>query len=60
MLPYIVSLIPVKIKNWVVKASIFDDQILIFCWNEAIMECKYALFLSEESAYQFIKRLHNE
>jgi hypothetical protein len=56
----LVSLFPVKRGDWVIKASGFDDQILIFLWNEVIMESITAIFYSEEAAYNFIKRTCND
>ena len=56
----LVTLIPIKRGDWVIKASILDDQILIFLWNEVIMESKWAVFYSEETAHQFIERVCND
>lgn len=52
----LVSLTPVQRGNWFVKASVFDDQILIFMWNEYILEAKSAIFYCEDTAYKFIER----
>ena len=56
----LVTLIPIKRGDWVIKASILDDQILIFLWNEIIMESKCAVFYSEETAHNFIESLCND
>ena len=55
-----VSLVPVKRGDWILKASVLDDQILIFLWNECIMESRAAIFYCEEKAYNYIERTCND
>ena len=43
--------------DWLIKASSFDDQILILFWNDATMEQYTKMFYSENSAYQYIESL---
>lgn len=52
-----VSLEPVKFNNWIIKASIFDDQILIFFSNTATMHSYCRIFYDEEIAHLYIERL---
>lgn len=49
------TLSPVKFNNWIVKASIFDDQILIICFNEVKIETICSAFYCEERAHEFIE-----
>jgi len=56
----LISLTPVRRGDWVLKASVFDDQILIFLWNEYIMESRCEVFYSEDMAYYFIERICND
>lgn len=56
----LVTLVPVKRGDWLIKASVLDDQILIFLWNENIMESRSAIFYNEEVAFQFIERTCND
>jgi hypothetical protein len=51
----ILSLIPVKKKNWVIKASVFDDQILVFFHNPLTLAYFFKIFYNEECAYKFIE-----
>lgn len=53
-----VTLDTIKIHNWLVKASVFDDQILIICINFDKIESRVKIFYDEESAYNFIENLH--
>jgi len=56
----LISLIPVRRGDWVIKASVFDDQILIFLWNECIMESRCGVFYCEDTAFYFIERICND
>ncbi len=51
----LVTLTTVRRGDWIIKASVLDDQLLIFLWNECIMESKVGMFYSEEHAYKFIE-----
>ena len=55
----LLTLLPVKRGNWYIKASIFDDQILIFIWNDAIMVYKWGIFFNENAAYNFVESITN-
>lgn len=55
----LVSLIPIRRGEWVIKASVFDDQILIFFWNECTMVFHTEMFYSEDTAYNFIESLYD-
>jgi hypothetical protein len=53
----ILSLIPVRRKNWVIKASVFDDQILVFFHNPLTLAYFFKIFYNEEGAYKFIEEI---
>jgi len=53
----ILSLIPVRKKNWVIKASVFDDQILVFFHNPLTLAYFFKIFYNEEYAYKFIEEV---
>ena len=53
----ILSLIPVKRKNWVIKASVFDDQILVFFHNPLTLAYFLKMFYNEESAFNYINEI---
>jgi hypothetical protein len=53
----ILSLIPVRRKNWVLKASVFDDQILVFFHNPLTPAYFFKIFYNEECAYEFIEKV---
>lgn len=57
MVPF-VTLEPVRINDWIVKASILDDQILIFFVNFHKMQSYIRVFYDEETAHNFIEKLH--
>lgn len=57
MLPYLVTLDAVYVNNWTVKASSFDDQILILFFNNITMACIVRIFLDEEEAHIFFERV---
>ena len=45
--------------DWHIKASILDDQILIFLINDNTMEHRTEMFYDEEAAYLFIESLYD-
>jgi len=53
----ILSLIPVRRNNWVIKASVFDDQILVFFHNPLTLAYFFKIFYNEECAYEFIEEI---
>lgn len=53
----LVTLGAVRREDWIIKASVLDDQILIFLYNEATMESQSLMFYSEEVAYYYIESL---
>ena len=53
----ILSLIPVRRKNWVIKASVFDDQILMFFHNPLTLAYFFKIFYNEECAFKFIEEI---
>ena len=53
----ILSLIPITKKNWVLKASVFDDQILVFFHNPLTLAYFFKIFYNEERAYEFIEKI---
>lgn len=53
------SLGTIRRGNWLIKASVFDDQILIIIWNDNIMYCECAIFYNEEVAYNYIEEICN-
>lgn len=54
------SLNTVKVGNWSVKASSFDDQIIMFGYSEIDVEGFIQVFYDEESAFKFIESLHDK
>ena len=54
---YYYSLQMIRLGDWLIKASSYDDQILIFTWNEATMEQKLVMFYNEETAHNYIESL---
>ncbi len=57
---YYVTLPTVMLGDWLVKASSFDDQILIFCFNARTIEHHTKMFYCEDSAHEYIERLLND
>lgn len=53
----LVSLLPVKRNNWLIKASVFDDQILVFFHNPLTLDFFFKIFYNEECAYNFIEKI---
>jgi hypothetical protein len=58
--PRFVTIGVVCFGDWLVKASSFDDQILIFCFNERTIEHHTKMFYSEEKAHSYIEGLVND
>jgi len=54
------TLQPVRRGDWQIKASILDEQLLIFLYNEITMKADFKVFYSEEVAHEFIERLLND
>ncbi len=53
----LISLIPITRKNWVIKASVFDDQILVFLHNPLTLAYFFKIFYNEECAYKLIEKI---
>lgn len=54
----LVSLAPVRRGDWIVKASVLDDQILIFFQHSIIMVVtRVVMFYNEDDAYKYIERI---
>jgi hypothetical protein len=53
----ILSLIPVTRRHWVIQASVFDDQILVFFHNPLTLAYFFKIFYNEECAYEFIEKI---
>jgi hypothetical protein len=51
----LVSLNTVRISDWLVKASVFDDQILIISINSNTMDICCKMFYDEEHAHNFVE-----
>ena len=59
MRPYLCTLGAIRRGNWVVKASSFDDQILIFLYNVRTVDLHIRMFYNEELAFNYIESLIN-
>lgn len=53
------SLSTVKIGDWSIKASSFDDQIIMFGYSEHDVESFIKIFYNENTAFDFIESLHD-
>jgi len=51
----VLSLLPVKKGNWILKASVFDEQIMVFFFNPLTVAYLMKIFYNEECAYEFIE-----
>jgi hypothetical protein len=51
----VLSLLPVKKGNWILKASVFDEQIMVFFFNPLTVAYLMKIFYNEERAYEFIE-----
>ncbi len=56
----LVTLGTIRKGDWLIKASCFDEQILIFIYNECIMFSKITVFFCEEKAHNYIESLHDD
>lgn len=56
----LLSLLPVKKGDWVLKASVFDDQIMVMFINAKTLAYTLKMFYNEEDAFAFIERLTND
>lgn len=56
----LLSLLPVRRGNWILKASVFDDQIMIFFCHVDSLAFFIKVFYNEEDAYNFIEGLTND
>jgi len=57
---HLVTLQTVMLGDWLIKASSFDDQILIFLHNERTINTHIKMFYDEEKAHEFIERFIND
>lgn len=53
----LVSLQSIRLNNWIIKASVLDDQILIFFINKHTIQSYCRMFYSEEHAHYYIENL---
>jgi hypothetical protein len=53
----LVTLESVRRGDWLIKASILDEQMLIFMYNEYTMRCDVGIFYCEEEAHTYIERM---
>lgn len=53
----LLSLLPVKRNNWIIKASVFDDQIIVFFHNPETFAYFFKVFYNEDCAYNFIEEI---
>ena len=54
------SLITTRRGDWSIKASSFDDQIIIVGLNEVTVETFFKMFYNEETAYSFVESLYDK
>lgn len=52
------SLPLVRLGSWSVKASSFDDQIIVFMLHEITTESNFKIFYNEEHAHQYLESLN--
>jgi hypothetical protein len=58
---HLATLQTVMLGDWLVKASSFDDQILIFLHNERTINTHIKMFYDEEVAHEYIERfIHDQ
>jgi hypothetical protein len=53
----VLSLLPVRKGNWFLKASVFDDQIIVFFNNPLTFAYFFKIFYNEDCAYEFIESI---
>jgi hypothetical protein len=46
--------------DWLLKASSFDDQILILGYNHSNVDYFFRMFYDEESAHSFVEKLNDK
>ena len=51
------SLKSIELNNWLIKASVLDDQILVVLLNKSTLTSYCEMFYNEEVAHSFIERL---
>jgi len=54
------SLTTTRRGDWSIKASSFDDQIIIIGSNEVTVETFFKMFYNEETAYSFVESLYDK
>lgn len=54
------SLSTIRRGDWSLKASSFDDQVLICGYNEVTVDSFIKLFYNEETAYLFVESLYDK
>jgi hypothetical protein len=54
------SLCVVRKGDWLFKASSFDDQILIFGFNDKTVASFTKMFYDEETAYFFMEEIYDK
>jgi hypothetical protein len=52
----LITLESVRRGDWLIKASILDEQLLIFLYNETTMVSDVGIFYCEEEAHYYIER----
>jgi len=57
---HLATLQTVMLGNWQIKASSFDDQILIFFHNERTIQTHIKMFYNEEVAHEYIERFMHD
>ena len=50
----------VTLGNWQIKASSFDDQILIAGFNAVTVGCFFKMFYNEETAREFMENINDK
>ena len=51
------SLKSIELNNWLIKASVLDDQILVVLLNKSTLTSYCEMFYNEEVAHSFIERV---
>ena len=54
------SLPTIRFGDWCIKASSFDDQIIVFLKHQTWLETELRIFYNEEDAYSYIERVTND
>ena len=50
----------VILGDWLIKASSFDDQILIIGYNQATVDYFFKMFYDEEVAREFMEKINDK